>query len=68
MRALLEHAGAIAGIEQVLLSVTSTQTAALALYRSLGFAQFGIEPRALNVGGEFIDEHYLIFRLKRSAN
>ena len=64
MKPLLERAAAITGIEQVLLSVTNTQTAALALYRSLGFESFGTEPRALNVSGEFIDEHYLVLRLK----
>jgi ribosomal protein S18 acetylase RimI-like enzyme len=64
MQALLERAAAIAGLEQVLLSVTNTQVSALALYRSLGFEPFGKEPRALNVGGEFIDEHYLVLRLK----
>jgi len=47
-----------------LLSVTSTQTAALALYRSLGFEIFGMEAGALNVNGEFIDERYLVLRLK----
>ena len=62
--ALLERAAAIAGLEQVLLSVTRTQTAALALYRSLGFELFGTEPRALNINGEFIDEHYLVLRLR----
>jgi len=66
MKALLERAAGIAGLEQVLLSVTSTQTTALALYRSLGFEQFGTEPRALNIGGEFIDEHYLTLHLKRT--
>jgi RimJ/RimL family protein N-acetyltransferase len=66
MKALLERAAAIAGLEQVLLSVTRTQTAALALYRSLGFEPFGTEPRALNINGEFIDEHYLVRRLKQS--
>jgi RimJ/RimL family protein N-acetyltransferase len=64
MKALLERATAIAGLEQVLLSVTSTQTAALALYRSLGFELFGTELRALNINGEFIDEHYFVRRLK----
>ena len=64
MKLLLGRAAAIAGLEQVLLSVTSTQTAAIALYRSLGFELFGTEPRALNINGEFIDEHYLAFRLK----
>ena len=50
--------------EQVLLSVTSTQTAALALYRSLGFELFGMKPRALNVNGEFVDERDLVLSLK----
>ena len=65
MNALLERAAAIPGIEQVLLSVTSSQTAALALYRSLGFQIFGTEPRALNAKGEFIDEHYLVLPLRK---
>jgi RimJ/RimL family protein N-acetyltransferase len=65
MKALLERATALAGLEQVLLSVTSTQTAALVFYRSLGFELFGTEPRALNINGEFIDEHYLVLPVKK---
>lgn len=65
MNAVLERAAAIPGIEQVLLSVTGSQAAALALYRSLGFQIFGTEPRALNVNGEFIDEHYLVLTLTK---
>ncbi|MBZ5684835.1 MAG: hypothetical protein LAP86_07350 [Acidobacteriia bacterium] len=56
MKILLERAAVMAGLEQVLLSATNTQTAALALYCSLGFESFGTEPRALNINGEFIDE------------
>ena len=63
MVALLERAAAIPGVEQVLLSVTSSQTAALSLYRSMGFQIFGTEPRALNIAGLLVDEHYLILRL-----
>lgn len=59
MEALLARAIQIPGVKQVVLSVTSTQQAAVALYRSLGFEIFGTEPRALNVDGRFIDEHYL---------
>lgn len=66
MKVLLDRAVAIGGLEQVLLSVTSTQTEALALYRSIGFDKFGTEPRALNISGEFIDEHYLVLRLKQA--
>jgi RimJ/RimL family protein N-acetyltransferase len=65
MKLALDRAAAIAGLEQVLLSVTNTQTAALDLYRSLGFESFGTEPRALNINGEFIDEHYLVLRLEK---
>jgi RimJ/RimL family protein N-acetyltransferase len=57
MKARLERAAAIVGLEPVLLSVTSTQTTALAFYRSLGFELFGTEPQALKVNGEFIDEY-----------
>ena len=68
MKLLLKRGVAISGLEQVLLSVTRTQTAALALYRSLGFEPFGTEPRALNINGEFIDQHYLVIRLNETHN
>ena len=64
MKPLLECAAAITGVEQVLLSVTNMQTAVLALYGSLGFESLATGPRALNVNGEFIDDHYFVLRLK----
>jgi ribosomal protein S18 acetylase RimI-like enzyme len=65
MDALLDRVAGIAGVEQVLLSVTNSQAAALSLYRSLGFEVFGTEPRALNINGDFVDEHYLILTLRK---
>ena len=65
LQAVLDRGGAMPGVEQILLSVTATQTAALALYRSLGFESFGREPRALKIGEEFVDEEYLLLRLDR---
>ena len=65
MRKLLERGGKVNGVEQILISVTSTQTAAIKLYRSLGFEPFGREPRALKVGGEFIDEEYMAMKLNK---
>lgn len=67
MQAVIERASAIKEIEQVLLSVAATQEAAVHLYRTLGFVPFGREPRALNVGGRFIDEAYLILTLKKAS-
>ncbi len=63
LRQLLERAGKIQGLEQIMLSVTETQTAAVELYRSLGFESFGREPRALKVGDRGIDEEYMVLRL-----
>ena len=68
MHALLDRAAGLSGVEQVLLSVTSSQVAALALYRSLGFKIFGTEPRALNLGGQYVDEHYLVLPLQSTRN
>jgi ribosomal protein S18 acetylase RimI-like enzyme len=56
----LERGAAVDGIEQVILSVAATQTAANKLYRALGFEPFGREPRALKIGERFIDEEYFI--------
>ncbi|HVP00211.1 MAG TPA: GNAT family N-acetyltransferase [Bryobacteraceae bacterium] len=51
-------------LEQILLAVATRQDAARALYRSLGFVSFGIEPRALKVGSEYVDEDHMILRLR----
>ena len=53
--ALLERIKACPGVEQVSLTVVSGQEAARALYRSLGFNPYGLEPRGLKVGGRYLD-------------
>ncbi len=47
-------------LEQILISVAASQTAACALYESLGFLKYGTEPRALKIGSEYVDEHHMI--------
>ena len=64
LETLLDRGRGIHGVEQILLSVTATQTAAIALYRSLGFEFFGREPRALRIGDRHIDEEYFVLSLK----
>jgi ribosomal protein S18 acetylase RimI-like enzyme len=61
---LLDRAAGVDGLEQILLSVTANQKSAIRLYRSLGFESFGCEPRALKIGDKFIDEEYMILKLK----
>jgi ribosomal protein S18 acetylase RimI-like enzyme len=62
--ALLDRAASIEGVEQIGLSVTTTQAAALALYRSLGFESFGCERKALKIGSRYVDEEYMVFQVK----
>jgi ribosomal protein S18 acetylase RimI-like enzyme len=60
---VMERVAEMDGLEQVLLSVAATQTAAFRLYCSFGFQVFGCEPRALRIGDRYIDEQYLVLRL-----
>ena len=59
LETVLDRAKAVAGIERLLISVTSSQTVAARLYRSLGFERFGLEPRAVKVGARWLDEEYM---------
>jgi RimJ/RimL family protein N-acetyltransferase len=63
MQALLDRASNIAGLEQISLAVATGQTAATALYRSVGFVPFGCEVHALKVGDRYVDEEYMVLRL-----
>src|SRR3984957_765776 len=63
LRALLERAAKIEGIEQMMLSVATPQTAAVRLYRSFGFESYGCERRALKVGDRYVDEEHMVLYL-----
>jgi len=60
---ILEGAQQNTSLEQVLISVATSQTAAKELYRSCGFEKYGTEPRALKVGATYIDEDHMILRI-----
>ena len=62
---LIRRAGQLSGLHRVLLSVSTTQSAASRLYASVGFSVFGTEPQALQVEGRFIDEHHMGLTLKK---
>jgi ribosomal protein S18 acetylase RimI-like enzyme len=61
---LLEKAKRDQSLEQILLAVGATQEAAKGLYKSLGFETFGLEPRALKVGADYVDEIHMILRVR----
>lgn len=66
-RAVMIHAIELAraweGIEVIGLSVSARSPSAIALYESLGFQHWGIEPDALRIDGESFDEIHLTLRL-----
>jgi len=62
LQAVIDHARDVAGLEQLVLTVTRSNAAAGDLFRATGFTSFGIEPRALKVDGEYFDkEHMILF-------
>ena len=56
---VLAHARGI--VSQVHLSAVTENRPALALYESLGFVSYGLEPNALRVEGRFYDEHLMVW-------
>lgn len=52
------------GLEQIHLTVVSTNQSAKRLYVSLGFEVYGIEPRALKFDEQYYDEDLMILRLR----
>jgi ribosomal protein S18 acetylase RimI-like enzyme len=64
METLLARARQTPGVEQVLLSVSTTQQAARALYVALGFELYGLERRALKLpDGKALDEELMVYWL-----
>ena len=64
MRELLARTTRIPGLEQVHPCVVTRNERARALYASLGFETYGVEPNALVVDGERLDEALMVLRLK----
>ena len=59
----ISHATCWVGLEQVTLAVTSSNLAAVSLYRSDGFAEYGVAPRVLLIEGTYYDESLLVRHL-----
>ncbi len=53
-------------VEQLTLSVVTTNEPALALYRKFGFETYGIEPRALKTEAGYFDEALMVLMLEPS--
>ena len=62
---VLEHASQ--AVEEVRLTVVTANTSAIRLYERLGFERYGLEPRALKIGGDYHDEALMALSLRRSG-
>ncbi|WP_244818722.1 GNAT family N-acetyltransferase [Caballeronia sp. Lep1P3] len=58
----LDFAKSVPGITQVNLTANATSTAAINVYASLGFQEFGLERHSLMVGDEAYDEVHMSLR------
>jgi RimJ/RimL family protein N-acetyltransferase len=65
MEELIARAKRMEGLEQLNLTVVSTNDSARRLYASLGFQLYGTERRALKWDGAYFDEDYMALRLER---
>ena len=60
LAAALSFAARPLGVGRVTLCVNAENAAAIALYRSLGFEPFGVEPGCMLLDGELHDEIYMV--------
>ncbi|MFJ6210182.1 GNAT family N-acetyltransferase [Lysinibacillus sp. NPDC092081] len=59
----INKARELKGVEQLTLTVVSTNASAKRLYSSLGFEVFGTEKKAMKIGQEYFDEDYMVLFL-----
>ncbi|HWI51466.1 MAG TPA: GNAT family N-acetyltransferase [Symbiobacteriaceae bacterium] len=64
---LIRLAQAMGGVEQLMLCVVAENAAAIAVYAGLGFRIYGREPRALKLGGRYLDEELMVLALGPST-
>ncbi len=67
LQATLDRVQQDASLEQILLAVTKSPSAAQTLYRRFGFETYGTEPRALKVGDQYVDEDCMVLFLASSG-
>jgi RimJ/RimL family protein N-acetyltransferase len=63
----LRYAATDLGVTQVNLGVNTRNLAAVALYKKLGFIEYGLERGFLSVGGELHDEYQMVWRAPSTA-
>ena len=65
MHEAIDKARTLEGIEQIYLTVVSSNVAAKKLYTSLGFEVYGTEKRALKIEQTYLDEDLMVLFLNK---
>lgn len=63
METAIELARSESGTSQLHLEVSDSATQARALYESLGFVVWGVEPHALKIGDRSVSQHHMVLEL-----
>jgi len=63
MNEAINKARSLQGIEQIHLTVVSSNSSAIRLYSSLGFVAYGTEKKALKIGEDYFDEDFMVLFL-----
>lgn len=58
----------VVGIEIIYLNVTTTQVAAMGLYRTFGFVTYGVINDSLRIGDRYFDQECMVLKLKNDRN
>ncbi len=66
MQEVIRRARGLDGLEQILL-VASAHLPAQQLYKALGFETYGLEPRSLKIGTEYVNDVLMILYLKNRS-
>lgn len=66
LAACLDQARGVPEVEQINLTVTATNERARRLYEAAGFRTFGVEERAIRVGGAYHSKAHMVLYLNRS--
>jgi RimJ/RimL family protein N-acetyltransferase len=65
--ACLDRARSIPGLEQINLTVTTTNVRSVRFYEAAGFRIFGVEERALKINGAYYPTAHMVLYFERSA-
>jgi ribosomal protein S18 acetylase RimI-like enzyme len=68
LKAAIAHSQSIERVRQIKLGVNATNLTAKALYESVGFESYGIEPDAMNVDGIFYGEEHYVLRIRSAVS